>query len=51
MSPRLAPLSDEPYSAIACFSSAISSALTESPSFRPALSICTIRASILSPTE
>ena len=49
MSPRLAPESEEPYSAIAFFSSATSRALIESVSRRLLLSMLVIRASTFSP--
>ena len=47
MSPRLAPESDEPNSAIACFSSSTSRALIDSVTWRVALSIVVILASTL----
>ena len=49
MSPRLAPESDEPKSAIAFFSSSSSRALTDSTTRRDALSMLVILASSLSP--
>ena len=45
ISPKLAPLSDDPYSAIAFFSSSISFALIESAIFLPFLSILMTAAS------
>ena len=50
MSPRLAPESDEPYSAMACFSSSISRALTDRVTLRAPFSIRVTLASIFSPT-
>ena len=50
MSPRLAPESDEPNSAIACFSSSSSRALIDSATRREAASILVTLASTFSPT-
>ena len=50
MSPKLAPLSDEPNSAIACFSSSISLAFIDTLTDLCFLSILITVASTLSPT-